>query len=169
MDSLGQIVPPSALWICFFLISIHKTISIVCFFKLFHSIWYINHTIRFDKLCHYGIHGTIHSWFKDYLNNRIHCTVYVSHISYSHNVSVGVLQSSILVHVLFLIYINDIFNVFTSAYRILFAEDMALYFLGPNTETLFTLANQDLNKLHNWCLTRRVPPDAIWKLPPILQ
>lgn len=57
---------------------------------------------------------------------------------------------------LFTLYINDITNIFTFANTILFADDMTLYFTNSNNETLFLQANQDLNKLHNWCLSNRL-------------
>ena len=116
----------------------------------------VNHRILLDKLYHYGIRGTIHSWFKDYLTNRTQCTIIDGHISLKLNISTGVPQGSVLGPILFLIYINDIVNVFDCAKSILFADGMTLYFTGSHNDTQFHLANQDLDKLHNWCLSNRI-------------
>lgn len=116
----------------------------------------VNHMILLDKLYFYGIRGPLHSWFQDYLTNRSQCTIYDGHKSSTRNISTGVPQGSVLGPILFLIYINDITNIFTSANTILFADDMTLYFTDSNIETLFPQANQDLNKLYNWCLSNRL-------------
>ena len=116
----------------------------------------VNHRILLAKLYHYGIRGTIHSWFEDYLTNRTQCTVHDGHTSLKLDISTGVPQGSVLGPILFLIYINDIVNVFTWAKTILFADDMTLYFTGSNNDIRFHLANQDLNKLHSWCLSNRL-------------
>lgn len=96
----------------------------------------VNHSILLDKLLHYGIRGNIHSWFKDYLTNRMQCTIYNGHKSSERTVSTGVPQGSVLGPILFF-YINDIVHVFSSASTVLFADDMTIYFTGSNVQQLF--------------------------------
>lgn len=58
--------------------------------------------------------------------------------------------------ILFLIYINDITNIFINSKTIQFADDMTVYLIGPSPEHLIISANQELDKLHQWCLSNRL-------------
>ena len=116
----------------------------------------VNHKILLDKLYHYGIRGPIHSWFTDYLTNRTQQTVFEGELSTLNNNHLGVPQGSILGPILFLIYINDISDIFTHSKTILFADDMTLYLVGPHPEQLITTANKELHQLYQWCISNRL-------------
>ena len=116
----------------------------------------VNHKILLDKMYHYGIRGPIHSWFKDYLTNRNQTTVFKGVNSTSSTITLGVPQGSVLGPILFLIYINDITDIFTKSKTILFADDMTLYLIGRSPEQLITTANQELQQLHQWCVCNRL-------------
>ena len=108
----------------------------------------VNHKILLDKMYHYGIRGPIHSWFKDYLTDRSQITTFNGSNSSCSKITLGVPQGSVLGPILFLIYINDISNIFSKAKTILFADDMTVYLTGPSPEELITTANLELQKLH---------------------
>lgn len=96
----------------------------------------VNHNILISKLHHYGIRGPILSWLKDYLVERQHHTVFCGKKSALTRITLGVPQGSSLGPVLFLVYINDISNIFSGPKTLLFADDMTLYFTGPNPTQL---------------------------------
>lgn len=105
---------------------------------------------------YYGIRGTIHSWFKDYLTDR-HQQVIIDDVKSSlKSPTLGVPQGSVLGPILFLIYINDISNTVTNSKTILFADDMTLYLIGPSPDQLITSANIELSNLYQWCLSNRL-------------
>ena len=116
----------------------------------------VNHKILINKMYHYGIRGPILSWFKDYLTDRYQVTVFNGEKSPTSTVNIGVPQGSVLGPILFLIYINDISDIFSEAKSILFADDMTLYLTDPSHDQLQTNANLELEKLYKWCLCNRL-------------
>ena len=132
----------------------HSVLSIfIDFAKAFDT---VNHNILINKMHHYGIRGSILSWFKDYLKDRLQYTVFSGEKSSTTTVNLGVPQGSVLGPILFLIYINDISYLFSEAKSILFADDITLYLTGPNQNQIVQDANHELEKLHQWCLCNRL-------------
>ena len=132
----------------------HSVLSIfIDFAKAFDT---VNHNILINKMHHYGIRGSILSWFKDYLKDRLQYTVFSGEKSSTTTVNLGVPQGSVLGPILFLIYINDISYLFSEAKSILFADDITLYLTGPNQDQIVQDANHELEKLHQWCLCNRL-------------
>ena len=68
----------------------------------------LNHDILLTKLKHYGIAGTPLAWFKSYLTNRAQYVEINGICSGLLSIEKAVPQSSILGHLLFIIFINDI-------------------------------------------------------------
>jgi hypothetical protein len=66
-----------------------------------------------------------------------------------YNVSAGVPQGSVLGHLLFLVYINDIGEQLLSLTR-LFADDTTLGYSSSSPDALELVINHDLNKLSTW-------------------
>ena len=110
----------------------------------------IKHDILIKKLEHIGIRGTMLEWFKSYLNDRYHQVLVNGSISDPLKALTGVPQGSSLGPLLFLIYINDLQNVFSHDELNIFADDTVLIIRGKCYETLIDVANSKLKTLQKY-------------------
>ena len=88
----------------------------------------VDHSILLSKLYHYSTRGPVNEWFSSYLNGRVQTTQIDKQISAKRNVLTGVPQGSVLGPLLFLIYINDIYNSSEKLSFYLFADDTNLLY-----------------------------------------
>ena len=116
----------------------------------------VPHELLLRKLNHYGIRGCLLKWFKCYLSNRTQSTIYESCHSTPLPVTYGVPQGSILGPILFLIFINDISNIFTRFKVVLFADDSTFYLIGDNINNLIIAANAEIDKFYEWTICNRL-------------
>ena len=110
----------------------------------------VNHSILIDKLHFYGIRGITLSWFKSYLSNREQYVQISSHRSSLNHVQCGVPQGSILGPLLFIIYVNDLFNSSQLLSFILFADDTKIFFRHKNIHSLISIVNRELSSIFKW-------------------
>ena len=87
----------------------------------------LDHVILLQKLNHYGIKSVELICFKDYLQNRTQYVSFDKTNSEMYHISTGVPQGSILGPLLFIIYINDLFNASKLFKMIIYADDTTLY------------------------------------------
>ena len=86
------------------------------------------HTKLLDKLECYGVDRMLLNWIRNFLNNRIQFVKIAGMCSPTSFVISGVPQRSVLGPVLFVVYVNDIYDVVpTGATVKLFADDIKLY------------------------------------------
>jgi hypothetical protein len=108
----------------------------------------VNHTILLDKIYHYGIRGVAYDWIKNYLSQRKQYVTINGCKSSIRNIEYGVPQGSVLGPLLFLLYINDISSIDPDIK--LFADDTNIFLHNKCLTTLFSDANQCLDKLNTW-------------------
>ena len=116
----------------------------------------IRHDILIRKLEHYGIRGFMLDWFKSYLSERSHLTMVDSISSNYLHVKTGIPQGSSLGPLLFLIYINDLKNIFDDNEFNVFADDTTLIVTSDNLKDLMAIGNRKLTLLDNFLKTNGI-------------
>jgi len=107
-----------------------------------------------SKLCHklkcYGVSGKLLNWLTDFLFNRIQVVRINNKTSDYIPVKSGVRQGSVLSPVLFLIFINDIVDIFGFGLTVkLFADDVKIYAI-INDVNDSVLLQEGLDALYAW-------------------
>ena len=116
----------------------------------------VDHNILCKKLKYYGLHLDTISWIGSYLNNRSQTCKVNGLVSDNANISCGVPQGSILGPLLFLIYINDLQEVFQVTNFKLYADDTVLYASHSEEIVAHGYVQQDLNKVVKWCNSNKI-------------
>ena len=86
--------------------------------------------------------GSVATWLTEY-------SIFQEPVTLKHtkNIFCGVPQGSILGPLLFLLYVNDLHNS-TALDPIMFADDTNLFYEHNDLKTLFSLVNQELQKIN---------------------
>ena len=120
----------------------------------------VNHKILLKKLYAYGIRGSILKWLDSYLSDRLQYVYYNGSESNSDSITCGVPQGSILGPLLFIIYMNDIFNVSNFLFTILYADDTCVIANGVNIYDLMNLLNKELSLISIWLKSNKLSPNV---------
>jgi hypothetical protein len=104
----------------------------------------VNHDILLKKLYHYGIRGVAYNWLESYLTNRKQFCTYNGTKSTLTTISCGVPQGSILGPLLFLVYVNDLGDIFNKINSVLFADDTNLIVTGNSIQEIEQITNEEL-------------------------
>uniref|UniRef100_A0ABD2VZ34 Reverse transcriptase domain-containing protein n=1 Tax=Trichogramma kaykai TaxID=54128 RepID=A0ABD2VZ34_9HYME len=108
----------------------------------------VNHTILLEKLENEGIRGVAFDLLKQYLSNRTQRVKIGSATSLSRKIEIGVPQVTILGLLLFLVYINDIFDVCEDTYA--FADDTIVLDYQATWEQAQRSMSVKLKALNDW-------------------
>lgn len=110
----------------------------------------VDHNILAFKLQYFNLNQKTIDLIKSYLMNRTIKVIVNDSISKPQPLNVGVPQGSILGPILFLIYINDIFNLNLSSDILLFADDTTISLGGSGIDLVCKKITQDLNEINTW-------------------
>jgi len=120
------------------------------FSKAFDS---VVHTKLRVKLQGYGFDGKLYGILSDFLHNRIQRVVLPDGASSYDFVSSGVPQGSVLGPLLFLIYVNDVADLFTDGSCVkMYADDVKLY-LEIENDSNVAMLQQNIDKFVKWAQT----------------
>ena len=106
--------------------------------------------MQLAKLFGYGIRGNILNWFESYLSNRKQYVHLQGTDSKTESVTFGVPQGSILGPLFFIIYVNDILEVYNNIFPTLFTDDTTILMEGNNIHNVTASLNIELHKLNVW-------------------
>ena len=104
----------------------------------------VDHSILLNKLYKYGLRGVAHKWVFSYLYERQQFVSFNINKSKTFSIFCGVPQGSILGPLLFLLYVNDISQVSSILFPILYADDTNLFLQGKCLNTLIEKMNLEL-------------------------
>lgn len=110
----------------------------------------VPHNLLLKKMQSYGIRGDAIRLIESYLKNRQQCVIVDKSISSLETVQFGVPQGSILGPLLFIVFINDIFELPLKGKLQLFADDASIVYKGNNIDTLFEDMQHDMNLIQRW-------------------
>ena len=115
----------------------------------------LQHSVIFQKLEKYGIHGPILMWFKSYLTNRtlrVRCIDQNgdNHVSEKHKVLYGAPQGSCMGPLIFLIFCNDLHLHLQFMESIQFADDTTMYLGHSNLNYLRFCLETDMLNISDW-------------------
>ena len=130
-------------------ILLEKQISLLSLIDFSKAFDMVEHTILLRKLEHYGIQGLAFKWMTSNLKNRSQFVSLSGENSSIKHMQYGVPQGSILRPLLFIIYINDLPNIFNRAKFILYADDANIIINGANIADIVQQLNALCNILPN--------------------
>ena len=119
----------------------------------------ISHEILFLKMEKYGFSLNVVNWFRSYLN-RLQKVTIGSEVSDTVTVTNGIAQGTVLGPILFIFYINDIFECTKNVKMSLFADDCILYLSGNNWPNIHAKMQEDFNTIIDWTLRNNLRLNA---------
>jgi hypothetical protein len=111
----------------------------------------INHKLLLKKLATFGLAKSSISWIKSYLTNRKQTTKFKRYKSKEETVLSGIPQGSILGPLLFLVFSNDLAEVFTEETKMVaYADDSQLVVNAKNMTELKIKIERVIQIAQNW-------------------
>ena len=101
----------------------------------------------------YSLGPGVVAWCKDNLSHRQQCVKVASHKSSRKNVNYGVPQESILGPLFFIMYVNDLLELFSDddVQILMCADDTVIYFALKNVNAACMKVEVTLRTISKWC------------------
>ena len=131
-------------------------ITVATFIDLKKAFDTVNHKILLQKLNKLGINGANLAWVDNYLSDRCQATLANGVLSNTKTVNCGVPQGSVLGPLLFLVYVNDIGNIFNFSNHYLYADDTVIFRSGLNIDEIVNELQRDLCDFGTWCKSNKL-------------
>lgn len=128
----------------------NKKYTAVLFLDVSKAFDCVDHQVLLAKIEELGIRGPANRLIEDYLFGRMQKIVEPNCISDSRTVRCGIPQGSPLSSTLFLLYINDIFELRLNGTLQLFCDDGACSYSANSLDELNSMINEDLILLDRW-------------------
>jgi len=109
----------------------------------------VPHDRLLNKLEHMGIRGQANKIFFNYLKNRIQYVRINNEYSEPQTIKIGIPQGTVLGPILFLLYINDLYNV-TNSEIISYADDTAIVCTAETWSEVKILVERELSRVREW-------------------
>jgi hypothetical protein len=104
------------------------------------------------KLYDYGTDGKLFDWIESFLSNRLQCVVVEHCLSARCSVVSGVPQGFVLGPFLFILYVNEVFEIVQGPVILkIFADDLKIYSCIQCNDDIVSI-EQTLFRLEEWCL-----------------
>jgi len=116
----------------------------------------VNHEKLLFKLSLYGVNDTVVNWIKEYLSCRKFQVRVNGELSKCFDVTSGVPQGSVLGPVLFMIYVNDMFDLCEGKIHMFLYADDAKIFSAIKSLDDQLLLQVCMNRLAGWCSDRDI-------------
>jgi hypothetical protein len=116
----------------------------------------INHKFLIKKLRKYKFSLKFLLLIKSYFNGRSQAIFTNGKTSKFIIVCIGLCQGSVIGPLLFIIFINDIFNVINFGIMYLFADDMTIVFHHKNFDTINSMIDNDMKLIFKWLSVNRL-------------
>ena len=111
----------------------------------------VNHELLLEKLKLYQFCGKTLKWLISYLNERKQVVNFKNNISDPEVVKSGVPQGSILGHLLFILFMNDIPLEITEGALEMYADDSTVSVSGKTIKEIETKLNTSARQIAMWC------------------
>ena len=112
----------------------------------------IDHNILFEKLKLYGFDENLLNFVENYMSCRKQTTTVNGHTSQQLPVTYGTAQGSILGPLIFILYVNDIFNELDQQDSVvMYADDTLLISKAETVDEVTEKAQMAMQNISNWC------------------
>ena len=131
------------------LVSFQRQVDYI-YFDFSSAFDFVPHSILLHKLCAYGLSDSYVNWYRNYLTGRSASVRILGGFSSPFAVFSGVPLGSVLGFLLFIIFVNFIYNVIKYSRYLVFSDDIKI-FRAVNSASCCTLLQADIEHIQAWC------------------